>query len=48
MDTVCFRTLGGSAARYASWAARPAERHFHHDLAGGNGAWGVIWGFAAQ
>jgi hypothetical protein len=45
MDTVCFRTLGGGAARYAQLGARPAERHFHHDLAGSNGAGGSDLGF---
>jgi hypothetical protein len=45
MDTVCLRTLGGSAARYAQLGTRPAECHFHHDLAGSNGAWGSDLGF---
>jgi hypothetical protein len=48
MDTVGFRTFGGCAARYARLGTRPAERYFHHDFAGSNGAWGVIWGFAAS
>jgi len=45
MDIVCFRTLGGGAARYAQLGTRPAKRHIHHDLAGGNGAWGSDLGF---
>jgi hypothetical protein len=42
------RALGGGAARYAQLGARPAERHIHHDLAGGNGAWGIDLGFRCR
>src|SRR5215813_4078529 len=45
MDTVSFRTLGGGAAHDTDLGARTPQRHGHHDLAGGYGAWGSHLGF---
>jgi hypothetical protein len=45
MDTVGFRTLDSRAARDAGLGARPAERHDHDGLAGGDVAWGSHLGF---
>jgi hypothetical protein len=47
MDTVGLRTLGGGAAHDTGLGARTPERHNHHDLAGGNGAWGSHLGFGS-
>jgi len=47
MDTVSFRTLGGGAADDTDLGARTPERHGHHDLAGGYGAWGSHLGFGS-
>src|SRR5215813_13896090 len=48
MDTVSFRTLGGGAAHDTDLGARTPQRHGHHDLAGGYGAWGSHLGFGSD
>src|SRR6516164_10988802 len=45
MDIVCFRTLGGSAARSAKLGTGPHERCCDDDLAGSYGTWGNDLGF---
>src|SRR5215471_3221092 len=47
MDTVSFRTLGGGTAHDTELGARTPERRGHHDLAGGDGAWGSHLGFGS-
>jgi hypothetical protein len=48
MDIVCFRTLGGSAARDAKLGTGPHERCCDDDLAGSYGTWGNDLGFSCR
>ena len=48
MDIVCFRTLGGSAARDAKLGAGPHERCRDNDLAGSDSSWGSDLGFSCR
>src|SRR5580700_3687181 len=48
MDIVCFRTLGGSAARDAKLGTGPHECCCDNDLAGSYGTWGNDLGFSCR
>src|SRR5215510_12790870 len=48
MDIVCFRALGGSAARGAKLGTGPHERCCDDDLAGSYGTWRSALGFSCR
>ena len=48
MDIVCFRTLGGGAARDAKLGAGPHERCGDNDIAGSDSSWGSDLGFSCR